>query len=542
MHKHLSFIVFCVSLISIAAILRFTNLNWDRNNRIHPDEPVIINGALKIRFFSNMNPGFHDYNGLSVYILRLAASSVSDITKDASYLKTPEGMTIVGRYISAIASTLTVLFIFLLTKQFFPMMIALSSAIIAAFSPIGIQLAHFYTTDSLLVLFLISLILAMTSYLQKPSVQTLGAMTVMLAFSVATKNTGYFFAPLPLLAIGLTHEAWRRKVTHTLLLTGGTLIVFFLCSPYSFLDLSGYIERSKYLQQVVAGTRVFDWSMQFQNTSPIYWFTQNIWAFGPLAILGSVGMVFLIGNWLKHRQKKELPLVLLSLWTIGFSIVLSFSYLKFIRYNAPLVIGFIVGFSYLFHKYHHKTPIKIFFFPIVAIQIIYGFMFLTIYLSPHTSLLATTWIKNTVPNDATILREDWNSIIRYEKEPLADKNLHIDSINLYTLPDADILDPLIKKLVTNDYVVLETPKVRNTILRLSDLYPYTSSFYRLLENGTLGFRKIAEFTSYPRIGPVILKDETAEETFIVFDHPSIYIYKNQHHLTEKELHTILTTK
>lgn len=542
MHKRLFFIILCVGIVSIAAMLRFTNLDWDGNNRIHPDEALIVNGALKIRFFSDMNPEFHDYNGLSVYVLRAASVGVSAVTQDKSYLETPEKMTIIGRYISAIASTLTVLFIFLLTKQFFPMMIALAAGMLVAFSLIGIQLAHFYTTDSLLVLFLVLLMLTMKSYLRKPSVRALVAMAMMLGASIATKNTGYFFAPIPLLAIGLTHQSWRKKSMHTLFFLGGSLIIFFLCSPFSFLDVSGYIERSRYLQELVAGKLVFDWSMQFQHTTPLYSLFQNIWAFGPLAVLGSIGMLLLIVDVIKNRSKKDLPMMLICLWTIGFGAFLSLTYIKFIRYNAPLVVGFVIGFSYLIHKYRHVTPMKIFLYAVVAVQIIYGFMFSAIYRSPHTTFTAANWMANNVPSGATILREDWNNIIRYENEPLVSKGFHIDSINLYTLLDAAKVDTMVNKLIATDYIILDSPKVKNTVERLANEYPVSSTWYRLIENGELGFVKVAEFTSYPRIGDFAINDELSEETFTIFDHPTVRIFAKQRIVTEAEINRLLTSE
>jgi len=119
MHKQFYFFALFISIVGIAAILRFTNLNWDDGNRIHPDEALIVNGAMKVRFFSDINPEFHDYNGLSVYVLRAVTQVVSALTHDGSYLLTPEGVTIIGRYISAFASTLTVVLIYILTLQFF---------------------------------------------------------------------------------------------------------------------------------------------------------------------------------------------------------------------------------------------------------------------------------------------------------------------------------------------------------------------------------------------------------------------------------------
>ncbi len=52
------------------------------------------------------------------------------------------------------------------------------------------------------------------------------------------------------------------------------------------------------------------------------------------------------------------------------------------------------------------------------------------------------------------------------------------------------------------------------------------ALWKGLQDGTLGFKQVATFTSYPQLGPITLNDERTEETFTVFDHPTIRIYKN----------------
>jgi len=71
-----------------------------------------------------------------------------------------------------------------------------------------------------------------------------------------------------------------------------------------------------------------------------------------------------------------------------------------------------------------------------------------------------------------------------------------------------------------------------------DKYPKLNEYYDKLFSRELGFKKIAEFTSYPKItlfGKTILEfpDEQSEETFTVFDHPVVRIYKKY----EKEIFT-----
>jgi hypothetical protein len=58
-----------------------------------------------------------------------------------------------------------------------------------------------------------------------------------------------------------------------------------------------------------------------------------------------------------------------------------------------------------------------------------------------------------------------------------------------------------------------------------ELRPVESAFYRALDAGELPFRKVAEFKSYPRLGPLVLRDDGAEVLMRVFDHPRVEIWK-----------------
>jgi hypothetical protein len=50
-------------------------------------------------------------------------------------------------------------------------------------------------------------------------------------------------------------------------------------------------------------------------------------------------------------------------------------------------------------------------------------------------------------------------------------------------------------------------------------------FYRELFAGRLGFVRAKEFTSYPQLFGVELRDGSAEEAFWVYDHPRVMIFR-----------------
>jgi hypothetical protein len=58
--------------------------------------------------------------------------------------------------------------------------------------------------------------------------------------------------------------------------------------------------------------------------------------------------------------------------------------------------------------------------------------------------------------------------------------------------------------------------------------------------GELGYTEVATFASPPRLGPLVWNDDGAEETFQVFDHPTVRVFRNEGRLSEGELRRLLS--
>ncbi len=60
-----------------------------------------------------------------------------------------------------------------------------------------------------------------------------------------------------------------------------------------------------------------------------------------------------------------------------------------------------------------------------------------------------------------------------------------------------------------------------------------SQYYRMLFAGDLGYRPVAEFTAYPRLGGLTIRDDNADESFSVYDHPHVLVFTNADQLSEE---------
>ncbi len=118
-------------------------------------------------------------------------------------------------------------------------------------------------------------------------------------------------------------------------------------------------------------------------------------------------------------------------------------------------------------------------------------------------------------------------------------------LQVYWGEDINKLERFITVLSKADYIVIPTNHQYAQITRVPERYPMTTLYYRELigcpegeeiiecyrlaqpgtYEGTLGFELAAVFESYPTLGPIVINDQRAEESFTFYDHPKVLIFK-----------------
>jgi len=93
-------------------------------------------------------------------------------------------------------------------------------------------------------------------------------------------------------------------------------------------------------------------------------------------------------------------------------------------------------------------------------------------------------------------------------------------------------------LEESDYFLVQSRRVFANHLRLPNQFPRTAKFYTALFTDKLGFEQIKEFHSYPELSffgwKMEFPDEMAEETWSVFDHPVVRIFKKNISLNKED--------
>jgi YYY domain-containing protein len=131
----------------------------------------------------------------------------------------------------------------------------------------------------------------------------------------------------------------------------------------------------------------------------------------------------------------------------------------------------------------------------------------------------------------------------------------------YNEDTPDKLGQMLDWLQQSDYIFLTSNRLYGSIPRQPLRYPLATEYYRLLFTGQLGFDLVAEFTSYPRLGPFEFPDQEttqalglwpdptrlarpgvisvpyppAEEAFSVYDHPRVVIFKKRANFSAEDV-------
>ncbi|MCZ7576719.1 MAG: hypothetical protein M5U18_06620 [Dehalococcoidia bacterium] len=96
---------------------------------------------------------------------------------------------------------------------------------------------------------------------------------------------------------------------------------------------------------------------------------------------------------------------------------------------------------------------------------------------------------------------------------------------VYKLIYGDPANPNRAGLNSADYVAITSNRIRESVKKLEREYPATIRYYALLESGELGFERVRTFKVHPTFLGISVDDSGAEESFTVYDHPEVRIYR-----------------
>jgi MFS family permease len=513
---------------------------------------------------TNLDPHFYAYGQFPLYLAYSSTRIILSLVgrKTVDQLTFPQAIFAL-RFWSAVFSSATIFIGYLISKKLFwgskstenkisKKNLALIAPMMVAFTPGLIQTAHFGTTESTLAFSLFAVTYYSLAILENPKLKyfLLAAIILGLAFGSKISAT-IFLVPLILASLFQLLKSKGIKNKALIFLFSGTSLVLslslgILTSPYLILAYKESRGTLLYEISVAQGSPVF-YTNQFLQTTPILFQLQKIFPYAlgwPIFILGLVGFftstILVLSGLLRRNKDKEIPPVYLFIILSAFLSYFSpqaFLFAKWTRFMTPVFPFFAIFAAvflwWIFNKIKSSSGTKILFLLLTISCVAPGTIFSSIYSRPDIRFVASEWIFNNIPSGTRVLYDTGNVVdipILPPQSQLSKKNpgYNLDhvSFDFYHLDqDTNLLPKLIESLETSDFIFVPSRRIFLNYQRFPEKFPKTARYYQLLFSGQLGFTKVAEFKRF--------NDEKAEETFTVFDHPVIRIYKKTAKLTKQ---------
>ena len=371
-----------IVVLLIGALFRFTGIEWDGNQHLHPDErflTMVETGIAPVEniseYFdttnSSLNPNnrgytFYVYGTLPLFIVRYVGEWFGMTGYDQ--------INVVGRVLSGVFDLGTILFIYLIARRLYRhARLGLLAAAFSALAVLQIQLSHYFTVDNFANFFTYGAMLTAvyiataTQLIPKvkpetkswkdapawlttawPSVCSYALFGLLYGMALASKVSVWALAALLPLAAWLFYKnlpveekAAAVPVLIRNLVLGGIIafLSFRTFQPYAFtgpgffgLKLNpNWLANMRELSTLMKGDVDVPYALQWARR-PLTFSIQNLvlWGLGvPLGALSLGGLLWMTwriirGDWKKH--------ILIWSWTVFVLVTQSLNFVKSMRY------------------------------------------------------------------------------------------------------------------------------------------------------------------------------------------------------------------
>jgi hypothetical protein len=496
----LLFDLLLIALIALGVVWRFSWVNWNENADLHPDEygltgsitGLALPESLADYFNTRISPispyqkydetGTPTVSGVDnrmrwgqwpIILIRAAAEA----TGNTGYTE----LRLMGRSISALADTLSLLLIFLIGRRLYSTRAGLLAAALSALAVMQIQQSHFMTSDNFATLFTALGLFAAAGIafprqagdVQQKSPETLdqgwrwyALFGVALGMAVASKINLAPLAGMAVVAAGIRlayhfnpfadlHRALKLALPPLLLAALVAVLTFRVTQPMSFRAPAGdttflttalnpdWVESMKVAQNESSGVNAGPPGEQWTDRPTLVfpWVNMVVWGMGPLLGLtawAAFGWALWQAlkakpGWLRHL----LPLV----WVGGYFLFMGTRHVMSMRYFLPiypfLALFAAWGLLVLWQRVREgQKPIVL---PTVLTALVlagtltWAWSFTgAVYRQPNTRVEASRWIFRNLPAPFNLQIDTGGGVVN---EPLsAPDGLLITGAQPYVVP------------------------------------------------------------------------------------------------------------
>jgi len=491
-----------------------------------------------------------------------------------------EHLTLVGRALAAAADTITILLVYLLGRRLGGVTAGLLAAAFTGLAVQHIQQAHFGTFDALLTACVTASLWSLARYVEKGNGRNIILSGALIGLAVGSK-----FSAVMLLLPAATAVVWtsmgrprgrpsaRQRFGHGLLLCGA-LLTFALTNPFALLQWQAFIEDIARQGAMVRGLVDWPFVAQYRGTVPYAYqiAQQGRWLLGwPLTLAVYGGAAWSLWEWLLRLRGRDHGVqtgqfAVLYAWVFPYFIVTGAFVVKFPRYMLPVLPVMFVFAGLSLAGVLRCRPLAG--WALLALVLLptgaYALAFVQLYSAPHPWVSASDSIYANAPAKARILLEKWDHPLPLDRvtddDRLSRKKYDLQLFDPVSRPDDERkLTELLAVVSTSDLIVIASNRNYGPVGLLADTYPLTRAYYRALFDGALGYELVAAATRFPELGGIAMRSDPfsqadmpwplglepirpgdlrpgfADESFTVYDHPLVLVYRNYGGLSAAEL-------
>lgn len=432
-----------IGILVVAAVLRFSGINWDENTHLHPDERFLTMVETGLRLPSSLgeyfdparsplnphNAGFtfFVYGTFPIFLVRLLAEWTSQIGYDQVH--------ILGRGVAALFDLIALAFLYALGSRLYGRVVGLLAALLGAFTALLIQHAHFFVVDPFANTLVVAGLFLAVRIQDEGRTWDYALFGLCVGAGAASKISALPLAGVVVLAVAArTLISARQEREHTafvglrgMVLAGAAAFVTFrILQPYAFegpaiwniLPNQAWLSDLEEVRVQSSGLADLPFALQWANRPPILFAFQNmvLWGMGlPLGIVawmswGGALVESLLGRWTRH----VIPLV----WTGAYFAWQASAFTPAMRYMLPVYPTLILfaawGVVSVWKAVRGlKSPwrawatggISALFGILFLAHVAYGVGFAQIYTRPVTRVAASRWIFSHVPAAVNLIVE-----------------------------------------------------------------------------------------------------------------------------------------
>lgn len=513
-----------------------------------------------------------------------------------------DAIAVAGRLTIALFDTLTIFWLYLLAARMAGRGAGLLAAAFYAFTVQAIQLSHFFAMDPASTTFTVLAVLGGVSMVATRRLNAALVTGLGCGLAIASKFSALPVLAVPFVAALLIiwrevqagRQAGRRfdgrvpfvAILGVIVAWMTAFVAFFVTSPYAILDW-GTFSRAVLVEQgmMVRGVADFPFTRQYRNTLPyIYFIEQQVrWGLGwPLGVVALLGTIYAAWEALRtiartvsgvveaknfSPPQNFLPLLanlVVWSWVFPYFAITGAFLAKFNRYMSPILPFVLLWAAWMIASLWKAHPRGTEFkgraknvsfllrrfaaFALAAVGLAGGVFWSLAYVNgvynrEHTWITASRWIYENAPQGSVILWELWDDPLpkTIPGEPgmdMASRGLINIDWSPYEEDTADKYAILKQKLREADFVVYSSKRIYDSVDELPERYPMTNLYYQAMWDGRLGFELVQEVTSPPQLFGFVFDDRHADESFSLYDHPQVTIFRKVRDLSDAEFDAI----